>query len=484
MKFSSVIKIMTLATLVACSTASKVSTDKVSFQNASRTIAATESEGKALKVRQVRKTLKGIFHSYLLGQTLLEEFDAALDKDASTAMDTQTYSQLMAVRDMVDFFEESINEMYIKLTLVSASHDTSPEQKEKALRSIDAINRFMEGMIDDNKEMPENLKYLILGNLKEKQSKLADDLTAMKSEIHDYEHNPTVIDEHISKLKKPNSIFKKIKNYIVDRKILRDAVSEVENDEDFREFKANVKKMSKEMRKYNREIKRGRTTSSDVIFPSSGTAGNISGRGFPENTWSLTFDDGPGSKTTPQVVKNLTDKGLKATFFMLAQQIEALPNAAKAVKDAGMEIASHSYDHKQLLASTPDSVLEKQIGTAKRVIEEKLGVEVKLFRLPYGAGTGVSAIRSKIAKYNMVHVFWNVDTLDWQDKNPNSIVQRAIKQMQASAKNSGVVLFHDVHTQSVTASALLMDHMKSKGIKVCTVQKVIDQMNKGLKSCQ
>ena len=93
----------------------------------------------------------------------------------------------------------------------------------------------------------------------------------------------------------------------------------------------------------------------------------------------------------------------------------------------------------------------------------------------------VTAVRQDIANAGMVHVFWNVDTLDWQDKNPQSILARTLKQM--SAYKGGVILFHDIHSQSVIASNLLMAHMKKSGINVCTVQGVVDQQNKNLPGC-
>ncbi|MBA2406091.1 MAG: polysaccharide deacetylase family protein, partial [Bdellovibrionales bacterium] len=97
--------------------------------------------------------------------------------------------------------------------------------------------------------------------------------------------------------------------------------------------------MSKEIKKLNRAVNKGRSTSSDTIYPNAGAAGNITGRGFPANTWSLTYDDGPGGKTTPTILKNLKDRNMKATFFMLAKQVEGLPTTAKAIADAGMDLA-------------------------------------------------------------------------------------------------------------------------------------------------
>ena len=54
---------------------------------------------------------------------------------------------------------------------------------------------------------------------------------------------------------------------------------------------------------------------------------------------------------------------------------------------------------------------------------------------------------------------WNVDSLDWRDKNPQTIYNRVAKQMRA--QSGGVILFHDIHSQSVKASQILMSEMSA-----------------------
>ena len=335
--------------------------------------------------------------------------------------------------------------------------------------------------------MPENLKHLILANLREKQIVVQDELKMISEDSSITQNNPEVVASFHKKMAlirgKKWKLFKGHNEYDVNEDDLNQVLDEQALDQDFKTFKSDVKRISKEMRKLKRTAKRNRTTSSDTIYPSAGSAGNITGNGFPANTWSITYDDGPGGKTTPTVLQNLKAHNMKATFFMLGKQVEVLPTTAKSVVDAGMDIASHSYDHAQLTKVGPIA-LEKQIGGAKKIIEAKLGKTIKLFRLPYGAGVSSSSIRAKIAEHGMVHIFWNVDTLDWQDKNPTSIFNRAVKQMKATSKNSGVVLFHDIHAQSVIASELLMDYFEEQKINVCSVQAVIDQLNKGLATCQ
>lgn len=473
MKFKKSVSLLTLSFLLGCSSTGK------------RSIAEIDATKEELSQTSIKQTLKGILHSYLLGQVLLIDFDAYLDKNPSTAMESDSYSELLAIRTMVDELEENIDQFYLELVMISALPKYTTAQKEEAQKSLAIIGQFMSG-ISEKRELPENLRPLVLGNLLEKQTRLYDELLAAQQDpaiTNNDEKVIAVIDENMVNLRGTRpKYFKEIKSYKVDEKALAASMTELKKDSDFKAFRSNVKKMSKEIKKITKEVMGGRSTSSDTIFPSAGAAGNITGRSFPAKTWSLTFDDGPSSKMTPLVVKNLLERDLKATFFMQANQVQAHPSTAQSVVDAGMEIANHSFDHPQLTKVGP-SALEKQIGGSKKIIEEKLGKKVKLFRLPYGAGVSVDAIRAKIAEHGMIHVFWNVDTLDWQDKDPASIVRRAKKQMAGSPKNSGIILFHDVHTQSVTASRMLMDELKKAKLTVCTVQGVVDQMNEGRGKC-
>ncbi len=438
---------------------------------------------------RIDKLMSNIFHSYLLGQVALQQFDKQLEKNPVQAMQHNSYSELLSVRSYVDQFEEDLNELYISLILVTALPKYSPDEKAIAQESLDSIGRFMDGMRGESKELPLNLKPMVLSNLREKQTALYEVLKALSEDPSVTENNQATIDtiyKNMILLRATRlAFYKDLEKYKVDPRVIQAAVKEESKESDFVALRDQVKALSVEMKKYIKEARLGRSTSSDAILPSSGATGNVTGNGYPTNTWSLTYDDGPGGKTSPTVLENLKAKGIRATFFMLGKQVEALPTLAKTIADApGQDMASHSYDHAQLTKVGPIA-LEKQIGGAKAILEAKLGKKIKLFRLPYGAGVGVASVRAKIAAHDMIHIFWNVDTLDWQDKNPQTIYERALRQIKATKRNNGIVLFHDIHAQSVIASAKLMDYFnQTPAIKVCTVQEVIDQINQSLPECR
>lgn len=219
-----------------------------------------------------------------------------------------------------------------------------------------------------------------------------------------------------------------------------------------------------------------------VIFPHNGAAGNIHGNRFPPGYWALTFDDGPKKGRTEAIVDTLYNNGLKATFFMVMEKVQEFPQSAQYVLDAGFELALHSYTHENL-SKANSAVLHKEITVAKRDIESALDRKITFFRLPYGAGLRKSEVRNLITKNQMIHVFWNVDSLDWKDKNPASILKRVQKQMALARNQGGVILFHDIHNQTVAATTLLMDHIHQQSLQTCFLADFMNYLNGQKQDC-
>ena len=220
----------------------------------------------------------------------------------------------------------------------------------------------------------------------------------------------------------------------------------------------------------------------DVYFPSATSSGSVSGNTFPENVWALTFDDGPRSGRTEAVVNNLITHKQRATFFVLKKQVNVYPDSLKFIMESDMELALHSYNHLNLDKQN-EAVVEYEIHKAKEELEKEFETQVNLFRLPYGAGTRNQMVRQKIADDQMIHIFWNVDTLDWKDKDPEKIIARTKLQMSKTPNKSGVILFHDIHAQTVIASEKIMQYLNDEEKKVCTVGEIIDFINQEPQTC-
>lgn len=213
--------------------------------------------------------------------------------------------------------------------------------------------------------------------------------------------------------------------------------------------------------------------------PGLGRKGMLNGDEFKTGRWALTFDDGPHPTYTPMDLANLKAAGIKTTFFWLAKNVEALKSVVASAKAAEMIIGNHSWTHPQLTKLGPAS-LNHEIVDSTAVDVSIYGFKPKFFRCPYGAcGSQTSAVRQKIADQGMISVIWNVDSLDWQDHNPATIYARVKKQMAVQKK--GIILFHDIHPQSVIASKMLMADFKAGQktgqYRTVTIEQALDELN-------
>lgn len=228
---------------------------------------------------------------------------------------------------------------------------------------------------------------------------------------------------------------------------------------------------------YKRINKKQKNSDKPLIFPGPGPEGNLSGRKYPANTWSLTYDDGPRRGVTDAIVDLLYQYGYRASFFMVMQQVKYHKAQARYVLANNMELALHSYTHKNLNKQSMQTN-EYEVTQALRDLEGFSKLKIDLFRLPYAAGMSNQKLRELIAKNNLIHIFWNVDTLDWKDKKPESIFKRVLKQMSKASNGGGIILAHDIHKQTIKASKLILDHFHDNQMNVCTVGEMVRYLNR------
>jgi peptidoglycan-N-acetylglucosamine deacetylase len=149
---------------------------------------------------------------------------------------------------------------------------------------------------------------------------------------------------------------------------------------------------------------------------------------------SLTFDDGPGV-ATPLILDQLKGAGIRATFFLCAQNVERFPEMARRIADEGHEIGNHTYSHPNLFWKSPGRIAF-EITRAQAVIITITGKRPALFRPPYGVRWfGLFPI---LRTHNLRTVMWSVSGFDWRFPSPR-IAERVI----AKSKPGSIILLHD-----------------------------------------
>jgi peptidoglycan/xylan/chitin deacetylase (PgdA/CDA1 family) len=157
----------------------------------------------------------------------------------------------------------------------------------------------------------------------------------------------------------------------------------------------------------------------------------------------LTYDDGPGPGTTPALLELLKAHGVHATFFLLGCRAEAAPVVADAVRDAGHEVACHSWGHLHAWKAPPWRVA-RDIERGFVSLEPWLSPS-GLFRPPYGKMTPMTWLQ--VRRRGARLAWW---TLDSGDTHP---VLPPIDEVTARAAGGGVVLMHDFDREGADRDA-------------------------------
>lgn len=209
--------------------------------------------------------------------------------------------------------------------------------------------------------------------------------------------------------------------------------------------------------------------SNSSVFPSSGPAGTISGKEFPtENTWTLTFDDGPHPRNSQAILDILKAGNMTGTFFWLGQEVRKESNKtviANFKASPGMVLANHSMSHVDLSKIAPFYTrnINAEILQPDALMTRVFGFKPQFFRCPYGSCLKQSQVRQALANNCYIHVQWNIDSLDWDKRvNPSGAIDifNRVK-MQMDMVKKGIILFHDIHPQSVEATRLTVDYINS-----------------------
>jgi peptidoglycan-N-acetylglucosamine deacetylase len=181
---------------------------------------------------------------------------------------------------------------------------------------------------------------------------------------------------------------------------------------------------------------------SPVLRRLLGVKANTSdGHGF-----ALTFDDGPHAQGTPAVLEILDREQVRATFFLVGEQVRRDPGLAREIVAAGHAVGLHCDRHRNLLRLTPWQVRE-DIARAQAEIERSTGVSPELYRPPYGI-LNAAAVRVAHARGWRI-LLWSHWGRDWDaEATPASIAALVTD----GARDGSVLLLHDADDYSAPRS--------------------------------
>jgi peptidoglycan/xylan/chitin deacetylase (PgdA/CDA1 family) len=163
---------------------------------------------------------------------------------------------------------------------------------------------------------------------------------------------------------------------------------------------------------------------------------------------ALTFDDGPDPDGTPAVLDALDEAGIRATFFLVGEQVEAHPKLAQEIVARHHEVQAHCYDH------THHERLEDPKMDLWRTIEvifKATGIAPTMQRPPYGRFSPAS--HAACLQAGLQPVYWSAWGEDWEDIGADRIADFVARDLSDGL----VILLHDsaryAHRPSARATA-------------------------------
>jgi peptidoglycan-N-acetylglucosamine deacetylase len=185
---------------------------------------------------------------------------------------------------------------------------------------------------------------------------------------------------------------------------------------------------------------------------------------------AITFDDGP-SRYTSQVLDTLLKYDVKATFFMIGNNVDRYPGIARRIVAEGHAIGNHTYSHPFWAPVAPPYRIRREIDKAAFSIHNATNRWPQYFRPPHGWRSPWMMQMARKEKYTVVT--WTVSPDDWQHISSTAIEQRVLSKCGPGA----VILLHDgvelkqdpQRHETVEALPVIINELKSRGYRFVTI---------------
>ncbi|WP_102346896.1 polysaccharide deacetylase family protein [Bacillus sp. Marseille-P3661] len=191
-------------------------------------------------------------------------------------------------------------------------------------------------------------------------------------------------------------------------------------------------------------------------------------RGHPEKqAVSFLINVAWGNEYIPSMLKTLEKHKVKATFFLEGQWVKKYPDLAKMIIDAGHEIGNHAYSHPNMENLSPASIRE-EITKTNEIIKATIGETPKWFGPP--SGSYKEEVVKITEEEKMKLVMWTVDTVDWKNPEPNSMVARVLGKVTPGS----MILMHPTASTEKGLENLIVG-IKEKEYQITNVSTLLSE---------
>jgi peptidoglycan/xylan/chitin deacetylase (PgdA/CDA1 family) len=186
---------------------------------------------------------------------------------------------------------------------------------------------------------------------------------------------------------------------------------------------------------------------------------------------ALTFDDGPSSQFTEEVLSILREQEVKATFFVTGQALEEAMAAAQRIVAEGHELGNHSYSHQHMMLKSY-SFIQREIEKTDQLIRAT-GYEGDIhFRSPYGKK--LVLLPYYLSRTGRLNIFMDVEPESYPEIAADA--DRIVEHVLTKARPGSIILLHvmaESRTESRKAIPGIIQGLKEQGYSFVTVSELL-----------
>lgn len=191
-----------------------------------------------------------------------------------------------------------------------------------------------------------------------------------------------------------------------------------------------------------------------------------------EKKVALSFDAAWGNEDTQTILDILAKYNIHVTFFMTGGWVEKYPEDVKKIQAAGHDLGNHSENHKNM-SQLSDGECQEELMKVHNKVKELTGVEMCLFRPPYGDYDNHVITNAKGCGYYSIQ--WSVDSLDWKDYGVESIIKTVTEHKEL--KNGAIILMHNGAKYTAQALPTVIEKLQAAGYEIVPISELIYKDN-------
>jgi peptidoglycan/xylan/chitin deacetylase (PgdA/CDA1 family) len=183
----------------------------------------------------------------------------------------------------------------------------------------------------------------------------------------------------------------------------------------------------------------------------------------------LTFDDGPGGRTTGKVLDALRDQCVKATFFLIGRNAQALPALVRREIAEGHTVGHHTFSHpaatlRRMGETVAQEDINKGFAADDLAAYNVAGTEPRtpFFRFPGFADT--PALDAWLSSRDIAVFGADLWASDWLPMSAETELALVLSRLEREKR--GILLMHDIKAQTAAMLPDLLRELKQRGFKI------------------